>query len=293
VYQRRARSNALTQTGLAGKDLAWVDGKQRNPRFARSGFTRTIDREVGENLMETKAEIKVGCCGFVVSQKKYFQRFNLIEIQKTFYQLPHLTTAEKWRASAPEGFEFTLKAWQLITHDPTSPTYRRLGKRVEPERFARYGRFRATTEVFEAWRQTAIFARTLGASLVVFQCPASFRPTDQNVASMKAFFSHIDREGFRFAWEPRGAWPGDLIRRLCEAHQLVHCVDPFKNKPQFGEFQYFRLHGITGFAYRYTDTDLERLKEWAQEKPTYVFFNNNWMKDDASRFLELVGNSNK
>jgi uncharacterized protein YecE (DUF72 family) len=79
-----------------------------------------------------KDEIKIGCCGFAVSQQEYFKSFKLIEIQHTFYQLPLLKTAEKWRNSAPKDFEFTIKAWQLITHEPASPTYRRLREKIDP-----------------------------------------------------------------------------------------------------------------------------------------------------------------
>jgi uncharacterized protein YecE (DUF72 family) len=238
--------------------------------------------------MGAQSEIKVGCCGFVVSQKDYFKLFNLIEIQNTFYQIPRLQTAERWRGTAPQDFEFTMKAWQLITHEPSSPTYRRLRSTIEPVEFDRYGRFRATSEVMEAWNRTATFARTLGASIVVFQCPASFRPTEQNVINMREFFGRIDRVGFRFAWEPRGIWPEELVLQVCEELQLAHCVDPFKNKSQYGAFQYFRLHGINGYAYRYTDVDLQRLKKWIDKKPTYLLFNNNWMKDDALRFIEIA-----
>jgi uncharacterized protein YecE (DUF72 family) len=106
---------------------------------------------------------------------------------------------------------------------------------------------------------------------------------------MKAFFGRIDREGLTFIWEPRGNWSSDLIRKLCNELQLIHCVDPFKNEPQFGDLQYFRLHGITGYAYKYSDTDLLRLRKWAEGKPTYLLFNNNWMKEDGLRFMELIG----
>jgi uncharacterized protein YecE (DUF72 family) len=238
--------------------------------------------------MKSQAEIKVGCCGFTVSQQKYFQLFKVIEIQNTFYQLPQLKTAEKWQSSAPEDFEFTMKAWQLITHEPTSPTYRRLREKIEYKKFHRYGRFRGTPEVNEAWQRTAVFARALGASKVVFQCPASFRPTAENIANMRKFFTHVDREGLRLAWEPRGAWPEDVIRRLCQELELIHCVDPFKNNSQYGEFQYFRLHGITGYAYRYTEEDLDTLKQWVKNKSTYLLFNNNWMKEDALHFMEMI-----
>jgi len=240
------------------------------------------------SIMQSGNEIRTGCCGFVVSQQNYFGLFRLIEIQQTFYQLPRLQTAEKWRRIAPQGFEFTIKAWQLITHESTSPTYRRLGKRIPSAELHCYGRFQPTEEVMEAWKRTAVFARALGATVIVFQCPASFGPSSANVAGMRQFFSGIDREDLRFAWEPRGAWPDRLVLELCRDLELVHCVDPFKNKPQYGDLQYFRLHGITGYAYRYTDANLQKLKVWADEKPTYVLFNNNWMKDDALRFMALT-----
>ncbi|GFO96643.1 hypothetical protein ig2599ANME_0832 [groundwater metagenome] len=67
----------------------------------------------------------VGCCGFPTSLEKYFQTLRLVEVQKTFYKPPMLSTATKWRESAPKNFEFTVKAWQLITHLPESPTYKK------------------------------------------------------------------------------------------------------------------------------------------------------------------------
>src|SRR3954469_21508206 len=39
---------------------------------------------------------------------------------------PPPALASKWRALAPASFQFCLKAWQLITHTPASPTYRKL-----------------------------------------------------------------------------------------------------------------------------------------------------------------------
>lgn len=250
-------------------------------------------KTTGDKIWLRMKETRVGCCGFVVSQQMYFQHFRVVEIQNTFYQLPQLKTAERWRSTAPSDFEFTMKAWQLITHAPSSPTYRRLKEKIPPQKFENYGRFRPTQEVFAAWRRTATFASRLGASIVVFQCPASFRPTRENIANMRAFFSQVDREGLQFAWEPRGSWQETLIRQLCEDLQLIHCVDPFKNKPLFGDFHYFRLHGITGYSYRYSDGDMKRLKKWVEGKPSYLLFNNNWMKEDALRFMALCAQESK
>ena len=62
----------------------------------------------------------VGCCGFPMGRKAYFQRFSLVEVQQTFCKPPRLETLARWHQEAPEGFEFILKAWQLITHEPSS-----------------------------------------------------------------------------------------------------------------------------------------------------------------------------
>ncbi|HDD64840.1 MAG TPA: DUF72 domain-containing protein, partial [Firmicutes bacterium] len=91
--------------------------------------------------------MKVGCCGFPISQKKYFENFNLVEVQKTFYQIPEEETLIKWRKKAQKEFEFTLKAWQLITHPPSSPTYKRLKIELSDKEKKNYGFFKPTDEV--------------------------------------------------------------------------------------------------------------------------------------------------
>jgi len=71
--------------------------------------------------------------------KGYFGRFGLVEVQQTFYKMPKLETAARWRQQAPSDFEFTLKAWQLITHPSVSPTYRRAGIEIPSDLKDRYG----------------------------------------------------------------------------------------------------------------------------------------------------------
>ena len=248
--------------------------------------------------MEAPPRIRVGCCGFPARRREYFQRFPVVEIQQTFYKLPRLKTAEGWRIEAntvrPSGgcpaFEFTIKAWQLITHEPSSPTYRRLGRPIpEAERDA-VGSFRPTEPVFRAWESTAAVARALGAAVIVFQCPPRFTPTPEHAANLRAFFQRIDREGRTMAWEPRGDWPPALVRDLCADLKLIHVVDPLRHRPQTEGLRYFRLHGVTGYRYLHTDDDLEALSQaCAGEAPAYVLFNNLFMGEDALRFLQRIG----
>lgn len=226
--------------------------------------------------------IKVGCCGFSKARADYFRHFSLVEVQRTFYKLPQLETCRRWRVEAPSSFEFTLKAWQLITHQPSSPTYRKAKLEVdEPDQ---YGLFRPSREVFGAWERTLEIAKVLEARVVLFQCPASFTPSLDHLANMRAFFGAAERDGLISVWEPRGDWSDRLIEELCRELDLVHCVDPFQRLPVYGELAYFRLHGKGGYRYRYTDGDLGDVLAWCGEYPeAYCLFNNITMFDDALR----------
>jgi len=233
--------------------------------------------------------IKVGTCGFAMRRAEYYRTFPVVEIQQSFYKLPRVTTGERWSAGAQPGFEFTMKAWQLITHEPSSPTYRRLGKPIPAEMKDRYGSFRSTEEVLAAWGQTRAFADALGATIIVFQCPPRFTPTPEHTANLRRFFSSIDRTGWRAAWEPRGAWTPDAVRGLCRELDLIHVVDPLKEAPLYGAIRYYRLHGLTGYRYVHTDQDLQRLKVACDEPlPIYCLFNNIFMAEDAVRFQGLL-----
>jgi len=235
-------------------------------------------------------DLRVGCCGWPVGRAVYSRRFALVEIQETFYNLPRPGTAVRWRAGAPEAFEFTLKAPQLITHEPTSPTYRRLRTPLPEGARPRYGAFKPTAEVHAAWRATAELARVLGARIVVFQCPPSFTPTAEHRRNLEAFFGEIDRGGLALAWEPRGAWEDAAIGRLCRELGLIHCVDPFQRPPAWGSPAYFRLHGRDGYHYRYTDAELAELLGICRGfEAVYCLFNNTHMFEDARRFLRLLG----
>lgn len=240
-------------------------------------------------MKRNRSRIKIGCCGFPKAKKEYYRRFRLVEVQQTFYQPPLLKTAETWRAGAPEGFEFAVKAWQLITHPASSPTYRRLRTRVENP--GRCGFFKPTDEVWAAWERTKEIALALRARIVLFQCPAGFAPTEAHVRDLRGFFSRLRRPGreFLFAWEPRGGWDDGLIRDLCRDLGLIHCVDPFVRPPVFGDLAYFRLHGIGGYGYRFTEDDLRKVLLWCQEHPeVYLLFNNVSMFDDALRMKGLA-----
>jgi uncharacterized protein YecE (DUF72 family) len=232
---------------------------------------------------------KVGLCGFSMAFDEYLDTFSVVEVQQTFYQPPKRATMERWRALAPDSFEFTMKAWQVITHASTSRTYRRMKTPMTDAQRAECGAFRTNETTLGAWKTTLDCAKILRATAILFQCPASFRATDENIVNMRTFMAAIDRRaGLRFLWEPRGPWPDDAIIELCRDLDLIHAVDPFVRPSLTPDVTYWRLHG-NGSAYAvYTDDELAQLRAWLDEKnETYVMFNNVPRVGDAKRFIAM------
>lgn len=233
--------------------------------------------------------IKVGCCGFPVKRETYYQNFPVVEIQQTFYHLPQMTTGRRWKEEAPPNFEFTMKAWQLITHDPSSPTHRRLRVDIPERKRKHHGFFKRTEEVDAAWLRTAEFARVLGAKKILFQCPRSFNSSEDHVNNMKQFFKKIRRNSFTFIWEPRGEWEDRVVEKLCKELGLLPCLDPFGKSVFKGDLIYTRLHGKTGYRYSYSDKDLLELINKVRSYPeAYLLFNNLNMYENARRLKELL-----
>lgn len=238
--------------------------------------------------------LKVGTCGFGLAKEAYARVFSCVEIQHTFYQPPQIKTLERWREEVPANFEFTLKAWQLITHDARSPTYRRLKRKLSEIEKDEAGYFRTTAIVNEAWETTLAAANALKAKTILFQCPASFTPTEDNIANIERFFGSIERNHLNLCWEPRGNWDPALVRSICARLRLWHVVDPFISKTETPDNCYFRLHGRNGWRYQYEAGELEELADSVLNRDAgYVFFNNSRMTDDATKFCRILSDGER
>ncbi|MEP6767190.1 MAG: DUF72 domain-containing protein [Acidobacteriota bacterium] len=242
--------------------------------------------------------IRVGLCGFTIPMEDYPLYFRVVEVQQTFYQPPRDETMRRWVEATPAGFEFTLKAWQLVTHPASSPTYRRTRRVLAPRERAGCGFFQDTAIVAEGYRRSIECARVLGATALLFQCPSSFGPDAVSIERLRSFFGRIERPaGLRLLWEPRGApWVAarEKARALCEELDIVHVIDPFVTPPARHPV-YWRLHGIRGARHSYRDEELRRLQGMvtaaraAPAPPSYVLFNNLPRAGDARRFAALGG----
>jgi uncharacterized protein YecE (DUF72 family) len=221
--------------------------------------------------------IKVGCCGYPVSIIKYQENFHLIELNKTFYDYPKISTVVKWRENAPKGFEFAVKAHQDISH-----------------------KFKLNTESSAStFGQMKQVCSLLAAKILLIQTPSSFRP--DNLGDAEEFFDRMHRDDLILAWETRGSlWEQkDAYQRLSkilETVDVVHVTDPFKVMPAYtNAVAYFRLHGLGErmYDYQYSNKELQKLYEIAKSfedkgKEVYVLFNNLAMFDDALRFRRYI-----
>lgn len=246
----------------------------------------------GSLHLRVQRKIKVGLCGYTMSAARYPWHFPVVEVQQTFYQPPATGVIERWRIQMPASFEFTIKAWMLITHNAKSPTYRRLRRVLTPHEAIDAGGFKPTAIVDEAWQVSLAAAKRLRATAILFQCPASFLPTAENIEHMRGFFSRIARpDGVRLMFEPRGpAWTPEIVRPVVGELGLVHVVDPFVGPTVSTDVTYWRLHGITGSRHVYSDEELRQLAAMVPPRgDVYVMFNNIPRVGDAERFKPLVG----
>ena len=228
-----------------------------------------------------------------MAMEDYARYFPVVEIQHTFYDPPDGNVMRRWLAVTPSSLEYTIKVWQLVTHAITSPTYRRMKRRPDPA--TEPGFFRASAAVAEGWQRSVRCAELLSATAMLFQSPASFTPTPENVERMRGFFERIERPRARLLWEPRGPeWvrKRELAVALCRDLHLVHVVDPFVTEPEPGMPVYWRLHGISGPRHSYSDAELRQLHGMlarvGSDAPMYVMFNNLPRVANAKAFLRLI-----
>ena len=250
-------------------------------------------------------KLLIGCCGFPISRSKYFQIFRTVELQDTFYKLPSIESAKRLKSQAPENFIINMKAWQVISHSPKSPTWRKVGIKIDPSKAQNYGYLKPTKENFEAWEKILEIARIYNPRVIVIQTPPSFGYSEINFRNAREFFQSASSNNFILGWEPRGTWrhyPA-MIEKVINVERVVHVTDILRWKPIIKENQevlYTRLHGLGGkevnYRYKYKEEDfsmlitaiMDILRRHEYIREVYVMFNNIYMFNDAQTFRDYV-----
>ena len=193
---------------------------------------------------------------------RYARVFPAVEINSTFHRPHQASTFERWAASVPRGFRFSVKLPREVTHDHA---LRRPAPRLD-----------AFLE------DLAPLGSKLGCLLV--QLPPSLA-FDARVA--RAFFTALRRRHDRgVALEPRHAsWFESRADGLMNAFEVARVAADPPRAPGDGEpggwpgLAYFRFHGSPRVYYSsYEDDTLdalaEKLRNARRRVPAWCIFDN-------------------
>jgi uncharacterized protein YecE (DUF72 family) len=242
----------------------------------------------------------------------YASHFDTVEVDSTYYAIPHPQNAALWASRTPDEFIFHVKAYGALTGHGITPKTLPNDLRGElPER----DRNVEQTYIKEPAILAAIgteFAKALSPlkdngklGLVVFQFPPWFHYSTGNQEDILNRTQSV--QGLPVAVEFRhGSWlepaKRESVLKFLRDHKLTYVT---ADEPQYGRLEtvpfipaattaiaYFRLHGRnretwlkTGittaerFAYRYSDKELDEVtscitKIAHEAEDVFVMFNN-------------------
>lgn len=181
----------------------------------------------------------------------YAERFGTVEINYTFYRMPTTKTTDAWRAQAPEGFQYVLKAPKRITHD------------------------RRLVDCADTLAFFCESAKNLGPHQgpLLFQLPPSLRCDLERLTTFLDAMPAGVRPAFEFRHE---SWLNDEVLALLKAHGSALCVADFGDRST--PIEVTARHGYLRLRDEgYTPEDLDRWAALVAERSAdwddaYVFF---------------------
>lgn len=237
-----------------------------------------------------RARVRVGCSGWVYPHWRgpfyppdlpedawfahYARAFDTVEINSSFYGLPTPRTVAAWKAQAPPGFVYAVKANRFITH---------MKKLRQPRRPLRLfiGRMRGLGE-------------HLGP--VLYQLPPNWRC---DPGRLEAFLRCLPAEGTHVFEFRHPSWLTDEVLSLLDRHGASLCVHDLLDMPRLavGRVAYVRFHGTQPwYAGGYGASALRSWARWlgaeaAAGRGGFAYFNNDAGGQavvDARRLARLV-----
>lgn len=205
------------------------------------------------------AAVRIGCAGWSIPSQhaglfgdgdghlaRYATRFDVVEINSTFHRPHRPQTFERWAASVPRHFRFSVKLPRAITHD---------------------ARLRGTGDALSAFfDQIAGLGAKLGGVLV--QLPPSLA---YDARTADTFFAMLRRRSAApVACEPRHAsWFAPAVDAVWQRHGVARVAADPARLPEAAlpggagasaRWRYWRWHGSPRTYYsRYADEALDAL----------------------------------
>ena len=192
----------------------------------------------------------------------YASRLSSVEVNYTFRTLPTAKQLEGWLAVVPDGFRFSFKAPQRITH------------------FARMRDCDALVTQFVEALRPAVDAGKLG--LLFFQFPPNFKANAETHSRLEAFLCLPALAPHPLAFEFRHeSWFSEETYSILREHNAVLCIASTGDEP--GDLATPEVHtSTTHTAFRlrrpggYTPAELEefakRLAALAKTRDVYAYF---------------------
>lgn len=189
----------------------------------------------------------------------YARHFDTVELNNSFYRLPTHDAFLHWRALAPPGFTFAVKASRFITH---------MKKLKDPE---------ISLENF--LERVQLLHEKLGP--VLFQLPPQW---PVNVERLESFLAALPQT-YRFVFEFRDpSWNTPTVYRILRRHNVALCIHDWRanqsSQEVTADFAYIRMHGPEGtyqggYSAQHLETLAARMDRWRSElAAVYVYFNN-------------------
>ncbi len=208
--------------------------------------------------------------------ERYSRILNASEINSSFYRPHKKDTWERWAASVPDGFRFSVKAPRAITHDA--------GLKCCPE---------GLTDFLD---QVHFLQEKLGA--ILFQLPPSLE-FQESVAYRFLTLLRANYSG-DVAWEPRhSSWFEERVDDLLKDFQMARvaadpaCVPRAAKPGWLPTLVYFRLHGSPRRYYsNYSEDFLKVLGDelifLSKTAKVWCIFDNTASGSAISNALELT-----
>jgi uncharacterized protein YecE (DUF72 family) len=199
----------------------------------------------------------------------YATQLNSVEVNYTFRSLPSAQMLQAWLTATGDGFHFSFKAPQKITH------------------ILRLRNCESAVDSFFTALQPVVDANRMG--VVLFQLPPHFKADSQRLES---FLNVAAKKNLRLAIEFRHeSWLNEQIYALLRANNVALCMaeseDLTVSNVATANFSCFRLRKSG-----YTDSELasiaRMLREASRGGEVYAYFKHEEQPDGAQNAVKVL-----
>ena len=205
----------------------------------------------------------------------YSKRFDTVEINNTFYNLPAANIFKNWKKQAPANFIYVVKANRYITH---------MKKLKNPK-----------DAIKKFFSRINLLKGNLGP--ILYQLPPRW---GCNVERLETFITALPKDKIHVFEFRDDSWHTEEVFETLDKHQASFCIHDMPHvkcpKLAIGKVAYLRFHGAQAiYQGGYPARTLKKWADWisnqSKKRDVYVYFNNDaegHAVEDAIRLKEIL-----